>query len=133
MSDRKESKMHTLSPQAAKSIENAQARDRLWRPTLSRTSTKLTLQHAANNRRGQRQETARVMKDLGWCWDGKRRWFYADLSAQNLNAVLDAWTTSVPRILHINLSKGVRQYRDRLRDQALPVEHIRGKSKLFKS
>ena len=125
--------MHTLSPEANKAVEDARIRDTHWRPTLSRTTTKLILTHAVNNRNGQRQEMARRMQDLGWSWDSQKCWFYAELSPQNLKAVLDAWTDGGARLLKINLSDGVRQYQKQLRDQALPVSHSRGRSKLFKS
>ena len=128
--------MGWLSPEASKAVEDARFRDTLWRPTLSRTSTKLIVEHAHHNRRGQRKETARVMlQDLGWQWDSNRRRFHAYLNAENLRAVLSAWTDHKhhPRTLHLNLSSGVREYRDQLRDQALPADHSRGKSKLFKS
>jgi hypothetical protein len=72
------------------------------------------------------------MRDvLGWTWDSKKGWFYADLTPQNVEAVIKAWTRH--RCLYINLSAGVREYRAQQRDQAVPVAHTRGKSKLFKS
>ena len=105
--------MSYLSPEAQKARENAALRDRLWRPTLLRTSDKLILRHAVNNRRGQRKQTADRMLALpGWAWDGKKRWFWAELTPENLQAVLDAWTRGAYR--YVDLSKGVREYREQV-------------------
>jgi hypothetical protein len=98
---------------------------------LARTKHKLVLRHAANNRHSQRQEAARMMLELGWSWDARKGWFYADLNPENLRAVLDAWTRG--GWLGLNLSEGIRAYQAQLRDEALPVECTRGRSKLFKS
>ena len=124
--------MYELSPEAQKAVENARARDTLWRPSLARTEHKLILRHATNNRRGQRQQTARVMlEELGWSWNAKKCWFHADLSPENLRAVLATWTNV--GWLHLDLSEGVLTYQAQLRDEALSVERTRGRSKLFKS
>ena len=123
--------MYGLSPEAQKAVENARQRDALWHPSLARTEHQLVLRHAINNRRGQRQRTARVMLELGWSWDSCKGWFYADLTPENLRAALAAWTNE--GWLHLSLSQGVRTYQAQLRDEALPVEHTRGRSKLFKS
>jgi hypothetical protein len=114
--------MGYLSPQAQKARDDAIARDRLWRPTLLRTSDKLILRHAVNNRRGQRQETANTMLALpGWAWDGKKRRFWADLTPENLETVLDAWKQGP--YLYVNLSKGVHEYRE----QALAAAKVQAR------
>ena len=98
-----------LSPEAAKAQREGQARASLWQPTLLRTSSKLIVQHATNNRRGQSQGTARTMLSLdGWQWDDERAWFWTELNAESLEAVLDAWSTGA--YLYLNISTGVQEY-----------------------
>lgn len=124
---------HDLSPKARKAVEAGAARQREWWPRLQRTRDKLVLKHARRNRRGQRQSTAWVMtQELGWSWDSKAGYFYTDLTADNLKAVLNAWS-DYGRLFLI-VSDGVRQYQADLKDTALPVEPAsRGRAKLFKS
>jgi len=102
--------MTWLSPEATKARERASFRAKLWKPTLKRTQDQLALFHAVNNRRGQRQHTRTTMEGLGWVWDAKVGCFHADLTAENLTVVLEAWTNQWGT--YLNVSKGVRDFQD---------------------
>lgn len=106
-----------LSPEAVKAQENSLQRQRAWWPWLARTSDKLTLHHARKNKRGQRHLLVEAMTELGWLWDSKAGYYYADLTVENLEAVLDVWTAN-PGTNHarlcLNLSDGVKRWREEL-------------------
>jgi len=99
-----------LSPEAEKARREGWSRQKMWWPSLSLLpSGKMIVQHAMNNRRGQRQALVRLMQDkLGWTWNGQKGWFQIDQNPENLKALLDeVWCCTYYRV---RLSPGASEY-----------------------
>lgn len=121
--------MSWLSPEAEKAQREAAGRRRGWWPWLQRTESKAIVQRPwLGGRRRQRAFADWMRANLpAFTFDTRRNYWAAPLEE-----LARAYEVLSPD--GVNVSDGARAYLERHeRDRALPVDHRRGRSVLFKS